>query len=215
MSSVITFPAAAAAPKLAGSPAASRPLYNGGLSEEELARPGSKLLAMLMHRASQLGHRQEAMCADLGVTYGYIHQLRSGTRQVRHISDEFAAACSLYLGVPRLTVLLVSGRIRASDFRDAEAVAPAELRRAMEFISQDLEFAHLVPPQAFELSPALQLLIIELYEKATSRKLLAPGICVESLLVDMAAADEVVQRLRDEVEAGAQKKARNAEVAAE
>src|SRR5690606_34275580 len=74
------------------------------------------LLRVLLKEAIRRKHQLNEMALSLGVTYGYISQLRTGIRQCEHISHEFAVACSRYLGVPAALVKLWAGRIRAEDF---------------------------------------------------------------------------------------------------
>jgi hypothetical protein len=151
-----------------------RAAWSGGLNKEELAKPGGILLAMLMYRANELGHRMNEMAAELGVTYGYIVQLREGIRQVKNVSDEFAKSCALYLGVPRLTVLLAAGKITPEDLFEDPADMLHSLPNAMRFIQRDVEFGGIMPPELLEADPKVQFFVVALYEAATKRKLL-PG----------------------------------------
>src|SRR5260370_12921617 len=89
--------------------------WTGGLWQEDMKKPGGVLLAMLSARAAELGHTQAQMCEELGYTGGYISQLRGGARKTVHIQDEFVTACAVYLGVPRITVQLASGRMSPLD----------------------------------------------------------------------------------------------------
>lgn len=172
-----------------------------GLSEEELSRPGGRLLALLLRRAAELGHTRQEMASALGVTYGYISQLRSGTRQTKHIADKFAAACALYLGTSRLAVLLLSGRVQCFDIFDNAKMAAQEVPRALKYISTDPEYGHLLPPQAHSAPEDLQLLIVLLYEKATKRKLLPPQIEPERFATLLADLDSVRHKLKTEASA--------------
>lgn len=74
------------------------------------------LMAWLQEEAGHRGHQLQDMARELGVTSGYISQLKSGLRRVEQISSEFAVACARYLGVPPVVVKIVSGKIAMSDF---------------------------------------------------------------------------------------------------
>jgi hypothetical protein len=148
--------------------------WSGGLSPEELARPGGTLLSMLIHRANELGHQLGDMARELNVTYGYISQLRSGLRKTEHISDHFANSCALYLGAPRMTVLLASGRVKPEDVFSDPVEMVSMLPRAIKFIQSDPTYGPLMPPELINADQRLQYFIVSLFEDATGKTLL-PG----------------------------------------
>ncbi|TVT50493.1 MAG: hypothetical protein FHP94_03145 [Denitromonas halophila] len=82
---------------------------------------GGPLISWLFDEARARGMQINAMADQLGVTYGYINQLRSGIRDTAAIGQGFAEACGRFLGVPPVVVKLLGGRIVLSDF-----VAPNE-----------------------------------------------------------------------------------------
>lgn len=148
--------------------------WSGGLSREELARPGGTLLAMLIQRANELGHQLGDMARELHVTYGYISQLRSGLRKTEHISDQFANACAIYLGAPRMTVLLASSRVKPEDVFSDPVEMVSILPRAIKFIQSDPKYGPLMPPEMINADQKLQYFIVSMYEDATG-KVLLPG----------------------------------------
>jgi hypothetical protein len=161
------------APKATGNDTAgTRVPWNGGLSEEELQRPGGALLAALLHRANQLGHQLTQMADALNCTYGYISQLRGGHRQPENISDDFVNACAAYLDTPRMTVLQLCGKVKPDDVMHQKHNVAQQIPSAMEFISNDTVFGPLMPVEARKLSYEMQFFIISLYEKATGKVLL-------------------------------------------
>lgn len=93
------------------------------------------LMAWLQEEAGLRGHQVQEMARELGVTSGYISQLKSGIRRVEHISGEFAVACARYLGVPAVVVKILSGKIAMSDFvwphQDEEVVVTRAFARMM------------------------------------------------------------------------------------
>lgn len=80
------------------------------------AHQGGPLIGWLWDEARRRGIELQQMAAELGVTYGYIHQLRTGIRRTSAISHDFAAACGEFLGVPTVVVLLLAGYLTMSDF---------------------------------------------------------------------------------------------------
>lgn len=150
----------------------SRVPWNGGLSDEEITRPGGALMAALLHRANQLGHQLQEMSNELNVTYGYIAQLRGGHRQPENISDDFVNACAAYLGVPRMTVLMLCGRVKPDDVMLQKHNVAQQLPAAIEFIAQDTILGPLMPVEVRKASYEMQFFIISLYEKATGKVLL-------------------------------------------
>ena len=87
--------------------------------ERLYAVDGGPLLGWLMDEAQLRGQLLNEMASALGVTYGYINQLRNGIRKVSHISNEFARSCANYLGVPTVVVKLVSGTMAFTPTRRA------------------------------------------------------------------------------------------------
>lgn len=147
--------------------------WSGNLHEEELLRPGGTLVAALVQCAFERGHTMTRMAHELGVTYGYVCHLRNGTRDVKDVSDTFTRECAAYLGVPRLTVLAMSGKIDERDYYESKASMDAALPAAMEYIYRDAAWAPLVP-EALRQSGSLevQYLVVRLYEQATEMRLL-------------------------------------------
>lgn len=74
------------------------------------------LLAWLIEEAQLQGLDPRGLAERLGVTYGYVAQLRLGIRKSEHISDDFSRMCAYFLGVPTVIVKLLSGRIKVNDF---------------------------------------------------------------------------------------------------
>jgi len=163
--------------------------WSGNLDDAELARPGGLLLAALIRCANERRQQLNDMARELGVTYGYINQLRNGVRQISQISDDFALACARYLGVPRLSVLMLSGRISPEDAFESKEVVVEEIPRAMKYLVDDPEWGPLVPPElrepvdeaSRERQYRTQFLIVRLYEEATGKKLLPERVTAASL----------------------------------
>ncbi len=150
----------------------SRVPWNGGLSDDEMCRPGGALMAALLYRANELGHQLAEMATELNCTYGYIAQLRGGHRHPENISDEFVTAVAAYLGVPRMTVLMLCGRVKADDVMLQKHNVAQEIPAAMDFIARDPVIGSLMPLEVRKTSYETQFFIISLYEKATGKTLL-------------------------------------------
>jgi len=156
-----------------------------GLTREEMQQPGAQLLVLLVQKANESGHTLSELAGELGVTYGYLSQLRNGTRQWRHISDEFANACAQYLGMPRLTVLLACGRVQVEDFYDDPELVRDHVSRAMTLIKQDPDYAALIPGDIDAASYEYKRLVALLYERATGLSVLPEAADVDSLIAQL------------------------------
>ena len=77
---------------------------------------GAVLIAWLLDEAKLRGMELPDLARHLGVSGGYINQLRIGIRQTANIAHEFASRCADFLGVPTVVVLVVSGYLTLSDF---------------------------------------------------------------------------------------------------
>ncbi|NML45931.1 hypothetical protein HHL11_19435 [Ramlibacter sp. G-1-2-2] len=80
------------------------------------AHQGGPLIGWLLDEARRRGIELQQMAAELGVTYGYVHQLRTGIRKTSSISKDFATACGAFLGAPTCVVLLLAGFLTMRDF---------------------------------------------------------------------------------------------------
>ncbi|MCC5611583.1 hypothetical protein LC612_33795, partial [Nostoc sp. CHAB 5834] len=121
----------------------------------------------------------------LNVTYGYINQLRNGLRDVKLISDDFTRSCAAYLNVPRMTVLVLSGRVTASDFFQSNEQMGSELSRAMAFITEDPAWGPLITAELRQSSNESKYALVRLYEKANGKVLMSNCLDPQQLLADM------------------------------
>ncbi len=160
--------------------------WSGNLDESEIGKPGGLLLAALIRRANELRHQMNDMARELGVTYGYINQLRNGRRATSNVSDEFAMRCAQYLSVPRMTVLMLAGRVTPQDLFEHEKMMAAEIARAMAFIVEDPKWGPLVTAELRKSSLESQFLLVRLYEEATDKRLMDSHLRPETLSQDIA-----------------------------
>jgi len=156
-----------------------------GLTRDEMQQPGAQLMVLLVQKANELGHTLSELAGELGVTYGYLSQLRNGTRQWRHISDEFAERCAAYLGMPRLAVLLACGRVQVEDFYDDPELVRDHVERAMALIKRDPDYAALVPADIDAASYEYKRFTALLYERATGLSVLPEAADVDSLIAQL------------------------------
>ena len=98
---------------------------------------GGPLMGWLEDEARARGHDQKTTCFHLGVTSGYLNQLRSGLRSTANIVQATCDSFAHYLGVPPIVVKVVSGQIRSSDFATRAQSEESLLMRAMLHIERD------------------------------------------------------------------------------
>jgi hypothetical protein len=123
------------------------------------------LLRVLLKEAVRRKHHLNEMALSLGVTYGYISQLRRGIRQCEHISQEFALACSRYLGVPAALVKLWAGRIRADDFVWPNKAADQALADGFARMVDDPTVLGLMPEELLSASPPIKRFVVNLFHE--------------------------------------------------
>jgi hypothetical protein len=105
------------------------------------------------------------MAAELGVTYGYIHQLRTGIRRTSSVSHDFASACGACLGVPTVVVLLLAGFLTMRDFA-VRALSEEELvDRAVRQMMDDAHVRSCLPVDAAALSLDAKRALVAMYCK--------------------------------------------------
>lgn len=172
--------------------------WDGGLDLNEMSRKGGLLLAALVNHAQSRGEQMATMADRLGVTAGYICQLRGGTREVYQISDAFAQKCADYLGIPRINVLMMAGKVTPQDFMPSAATVEQEMGRAMAFVAKDHTWGPLVTEELLKSSVASQYLIVRLYEKATKKQLLGAHVEISDLVSEIAKINALKDELNQE-----------------
>ena len=135
--------------------------------ERLYAEDGGPLLGWLMDEAQLRGQLLNEMAAALGVTYGYINQLRNGIRKVSHISNEFARSCANYLGVPTVVVKLVSGSISLSDFAWPAVDEDMVVERAFQRMLSDPKVRPSLPRNAHKLPVPAKRAMVMMYADIT------------------------------------------------
>lgn len=124
---------------------------------------GGPLLAWLIDEARCRGMSMNELAAELGVTYGYINQLRSGIRQVSCIGQDFADLSARFLGVPAIVVKLLAGRIRMSDFAWPQEGEEMLVERAYRQLKADRTASQHLPANDAVLSLEAKRALVMLY----------------------------------------------------
>jgi hypothetical protein len=149
------------------------------------------------------------MADELGVTYGYINQLRNGIRKVSQVSDEFALACSCFLGIPRLTILMLAGRLNPEDLFEQDNMLAAEVSRAMGFICDDLVWGHLITPELRSGSEYSQFAVVKLYEAATGKVLMNKSLQFATLGAEITKLRDIQAKQMTAIASHSKKKKRS------
>lgn len=135
--------------------------------------PGGALMGWLFDEAACRGHQHQELAQQLGVTVGYLYQLRSGVRQTRNISHEFAKACASYLGVPPVVIKLVSGQIHMSDFATPQLSEEELVERAFLRLMTDPIVMPALPQQLETLNYEARRALVLLYSEVSCQNLFA------------------------------------------
>ena len=144
-----------------------------GMDTEDLRRPGAALLVWLIKTAIQRGEKMHELAAALGVTYGYLVQLKKGIRSTTRVSEEVIRAAGRYLGVPAIAVRLAAGQVTLADFALPGDRFQRRVDNGLDFISKDPEYSFLLPPGVEKLDVDTKAALVVLYEGATGARLLS------------------------------------------
>ena len=123
------------------------------------------LIRLLVDQARRRGELLTEMSKHLGVTYGYIAQLRTGHRLTIHISDGFANSCARYLNVPPVLVKLIAGRIMPADFAWPQEARQSRVDATTKKMLTDARFASSVPPGFLGCDESVQEFVCMLYDE--------------------------------------------------
>lgn len=124
---------------------------------------GGALTGWLYDEARRRNQEIREMARLVGVTYGYISQLRTGIRLTEHISHDFAVSCARYLGVPAIVVKLVSGSIRISDFAFPSESEEQLINRAVRTMQDDPQLRAALPSEMVLLPLEVKKVLVAMY----------------------------------------------------
>lgn len=133
---------------------------------------GGPLIGWLHDECNRRGHTQREMADELGVTYSYIYQLRTGARQTEHISPEVAKTCARYLGVPPIVVKLLAGAVPMSDFVWPSQSEEAVIDRALDSMKVDAIARMLLPANVKALPLAAKRSLVLMYSESSRQDVL-------------------------------------------
>lgn len=156
--------------------------------------PPAVLVSWLIREAENRGMQMRELASALGVTYGYIAQLRNGTRLASRAGMEFISKAAEFLGTPKVTVMVAAEMLTPADFYTGTDYKQ-EIQRAVRFISTDPEWGALVPKDLEDQGIDVQQFVVLAYEKATGRVLLRKKKPPEHILEEV---QELRKQLRQE-----------------
>ncbi|AOW13154.1 hypothetical protein LPB72_07265 [Hydrogenophaga crassostreae] len=128
---------------------------------------GGPLLAWLVDEARIRDIGMQNLARQLGVSYGYIAQLRSGHREVTHISQGFAEACGRFLGVPTIMVKVLAGAISIRDFAFPNEPEEVFVERAYRRMLLDPKAKEFFPRDPGMLSVEAKTALLRLYAESS------------------------------------------------
>ena len=179
--------------------------WSGEVDATFAVRPGGLLIAALVQCAAERGQSFPEMCRELGYSYPYLNLLMNGVRPVSQISDDFARACAAYLRVPRMSVLMMAGRITQADLMEPGMFKPQTIEPAFQVLIKDAAWGPLVTEELREVSLRSRYALVKLYEKAEGRKLL-PEMDIAALQAEVTAMQAHIATVRAELAAKKAKK---------
>ncbi len=134
--------------------------------------PGGPLLGWLVDEARRRNQSLTEMATELGVTYGYIVQLRNGHRCCENLSNVVVQAAARYLGVPAIVVKLLAGVINVQDFLYPYETEEEFVERAMRRVLDDPQFRVSVPVDVAELPLEAKKALVMLYAESVPHDVL-------------------------------------------
>jgi transcriptional regulator with XRE-family HTH domain len=116
--------------------------------------------------------QMKELAAELGVSYGYISQLRNGIKPISGLSESIVDAAAKFLGLPRIAVMIAADIVKPTDFysetMDMEGLVDASLK----VIQSDPEWGPRMDPEITRGNLRSKLFVVNLYEEATGSRLL-------------------------------------------
>lgn len=150
-----------------------KPAPAGGESKQERVdrlymSPGGPVLGWLLDEAYKRGDTLNKMAAEIGVTYGYINQLRSGIRRTEHLSQEVCDGMARYLGTCTVVVKLLANVIKLSDFLWRAESEEAAVDRAFRLMKEDPKIRQTLSVDLESLTFAAKKALVLMYGEVSS-----------------------------------------------
>ena len=130
---------------------------------------GGALTGWLSDEARRRHQEPQEMARQVGVTCGYLSQLRQGIRRPEDISHDFAVGCARYLGVPAIVVKLVSGSIRISDFAFPGESEEQLIDRAVRAMQDDPQMRASLPGEMVRLPLEVKKVLVAMYAQTSAQ----------------------------------------------
>ena len=124
------------------------------------------LIRAIECQAASEGKTLQEVGDVLGVTAGYLLQLKSGVRKTEHISREFAHSVAGYCKKPAISILLMAGRLQINDFSPAGQGQSSVLESELDAVAQDELLGALIPPSAWSAPDDLKRYLLFLFYEA-------------------------------------------------
>ena len=126
------------------------------------------MIGWLLDEAYKRGDTLNKMAAEIGVTYGYINQMRTGIRSTENLSQEVCDGIARYLGSCTVVVKLLAGRIKLSDFAFKAETEEAAVNRAFRAMKEDTKIRQLVTVDLESLSFDAKKALVLMYGEVSS-----------------------------------------------
>ncbi len=150
-------------------PATRGPSRSNEQSAKETAGLGSpRLVGRLLKEASARGIGLAGVASDLGVSPGYLRELRAEREAGGHMPPDFIRACARFLGVPGIVVKLIAGIVTTEDFAGPEQTHEEAIDRAMRRMMQDAMATEYLPANPCALPYNAKKALVAMYADFTS-----------------------------------------------
>ena len=131
---------------------------------------GGPLIGWLLDEAHRRDMNLQELARELGVTYGYISQLRTGVRNVSQVGKPFVLSCARFLGVaPAVAMLLSGGYLTISDFATRAESDEEGVERALRLMQDDPHIRTLIPVDLSQVCPEGKRALVMLYGEVAGR----------------------------------------------
>lgn len=131
--------------------------------------PGGPVIGWLLDEAYKRGETLGAMAGKIGVTYGYINQLRTGIRKTEHLSQDVCEGIARYLGTCTVVVKLLAGRIVLKDFHWPNESEQVAVERAFRQMNEDPKIRQVIPHDIGPLSHEAKKALVLMYGESSTQ----------------------------------------------
>jgi hypothetical protein len=125
------------------------------------------LMRLLLHKASTRQETLKQLSRYLGISYERLSQLRARSHPFAHTSRQVLGKVSAYLEIPTVLVMAHAGQIRLEDFAWPQP-STSRVTDALHSLRSDPIYGAFVPQELDGAHPAVQLLVVFLYERLTT-----------------------------------------------